>query len=139
MPPNHPGGAHERTQTRTRGAGHGTPRLSSFGGAVARPHRGRLRARQDVPRRWWLRHRRHARARRPAPRHPERRPGRRRLGGRTVHPGMSEPNRTIRVVVADDQTAVRDGLVMLLELMPGITVLASAADGEEAIELVEEH
>ena len=52
---------------------------------------------------------------------------------------MSEPNRTIRVVVADDQTAVRDGLVMLLGLMPGIAVLASAADGEEAVELVEEH
>jgi DNA-binding NarL/FixJ family response regulator len=52
---------------------------------------------------------------------------------------MSEPNRTIRVVVADDQTAVRDGLVMLLGLMPGIAVLASAADGEEAVQLVEEH
>ena len=56
-----------------------------------------------------------------------------------MHTGVSEPNRTIRVVVADDQTAVRDGLVMLLGLMPGIAVLASAADGEEAIDLVTEH
>ena len=39
---------------------------------------------------------------------------------------MNEADRTIRVVVADDQTAVRDGLVMLLGLMPGIAVLGSA-------------
>jgi DNA-binding NarL/FixJ family response regulator len=45
----------------------------------------------------------------------------------------------IRVVVADDQTAVRDGLVMLLGLMPNITVLAAAADGEEALELTALH
>jgi len=45
----------------------------------------------------------------------------------------------IRVVVADDQTAVRDGLVMLLELMPEIAVVAAAADGEEAVALAAAH
>lgn len=43
-----------------------------------------------------------------------------------------------RVVVADDQTVVREGIVMLLGLLPGIEVVGSAADGEEAIRLVEQ-
>jgi DNA-binding NarL/FixJ family response regulator len=42
----------------------------------------------------------------------------------------------MKVVVADDQAAVRDGLVTLLGTMPGIEVVGSAADGEAAIELV---
>ena len=39
----------------------------------------------------------------------------------------------MRVVVADDQTVVREGLVTLLGTMPGIEVVGSAADGEEAV------
>jgi DNA-binding NarL/FixJ family response regulator len=39
-------------------------------------------------------------------------------------------------LVADDQTVVREGLVTLLGTMPGIEVVGSAADGEEAIALV---
>ena len=42
----------------------------------------------------------------------------------------------MRVVVADDQTVVREGLVTLLETMPGIDVVGSAADGEEVVSLV---
>ena len=42
----------------------------------------------------------------------------------------------IRVVVADDQALVREGLVTMLELMPGIEVAGTAADGEEALRLV---
>jgi DNA-binding NarL/FixJ family response regulator len=42
---------------------------------------------------------------------------------------------TIRVLVADDQTLVREGLVTLLGLIPGIEVAGVARDGEEAIEL----
>lgn len=42
----------------------------------------------------------------------------------------------MRIIVADDQTAVREGLVTLLSTMPGIDVVGSAADGEEAINLV---
>jgi DNA-binding NarL/FixJ family response regulator len=45
----------------------------------------------------------------------------------------------VRVVVADDQTVVRDGLVTLLKLLPGIDVVAAASDGDEAVRLVAEH
>jgi DNA-binding NarL/FixJ family response regulator len=43
-----------------------------------------------------------------------------------------------RVVVADDQTVVREGIVMLLGLLPDIEVVGAAADGEEAVRLVAE-
>ncbi|MFE0190655.1 response regulator [Streptomyces sp. NPDC058989] len=46
--------------------------------------------------------------------------------------------KTARVVVADDQTVVREGIVMLLGLLPGIEVVGSAADGEEAVRMVAE-
>ncbi|MEU0104782.1 response regulator transcription factor [Streptomyces sp. NPDC006251] len=46
--------------------------------------------------------------------------------------------RTARVVVADDQTVVREGIVMLLGLLPGIEVVGAAGDGEEAVRLVGE-
>lgn len=39
----------------------------------------------------------------------------------------------IRVVVADDQRVVRDGLVTLIGLMKGIEVVATASDGLEAV------
>ncbi|WP_232248606.1 response regulator transcription factor [Streptacidiphilus rugosus] len=45
----------------------------------------------------------------------------------------------VRVVVADDQQVVREGIVMLLSLLPGIEVVAAAADGEEAVALVARH
>jgi DNA-binding NarL/FixJ family response regulator len=47
--------------------------------------------------------------------------------------------RAIRVVVADDQTAVREGLVVLLDLLDDVEVVGAAADGEEAVRLVDEH
>ncbi|MER6496684.1 MULTISPECIES: response regulator transcription factor [Streptomyces] len=43
-----------------------------------------------------------------------------------------------RVVVADDQTVVREGIVMLLGLLPGIEVVGAAGDGEQAVQLVAE-
>ncbi|MET7675866.1 response regulator transcription factor [Streptomyces seoulensis] len=43
-----------------------------------------------------------------------------------------------RVVVADDQTVVREGIVMLLGLLPGLKVVGAAGDGEEAVRLVGE-
>ncbi|MFE0373157.1 response regulator transcription factor [Streptomyces tendae] len=50
-----------------------------------------------------------------------------------------EPGRTpARVVVADDQTVVREGIVMLLGLLPGVEVVGAAGDGEEAVRLVAE-
>ncbi|MCF2529573.1 response regulator [Yinghuangia soli] len=44
----------------------------------------------------------------------------------------------VRVVVADDQAAVRAGLVMILGAAPGIEVVGEAADGEEAVRLARE-
>ncbi|MFF4396128.1 response regulator [Streptomyces sp. NPDC001480] len=43
-----------------------------------------------------------------------------------------------RVIVVDDQTVVREGIVMLLGLLPGIEVVGAAGDGEEAVRLVAE-
>jgi DNA-binding NarL/FixJ family response regulator len=45
----------------------------------------------------------------------------------------------MRIIVADDQASVREGLVLLLGGLPGIEVVASAANGAQAIELVAEH
>ena len=42
----------------------------------------------------------------------------------------------MKVVVADDQTAVREGLITLLQTMPGIEVVGSAGDGQAAVDLV---
>jgi DNA-binding NarL/FixJ family response regulator len=44
----------------------------------------------------------------------------------------------LRIVVADDQTAVRDGLIVMLDLFPDIAVVGGAANGLEALALVEE-
>ena len=43
----------------------------------------------------------------------------------------------IRVALADDQTLVRLGLRRLLELSPDIRVVAEAADGQAAVEMVQ--
>jgi DNA-binding NarL/FixJ family response regulator len=47
-------------------------------------------------------------------------------------------SRVIRVVAADDQRIVRDGLKMLLDLLPGVEVVGTASDGEEALAMAEE-
>lgn len=39
----------------------------------------------------------------------------------------------IRVLVADDQRVVRDGLSLLLSLLPGVEVVGTAIDGEDAV------
>jgi len=44
----------------------------------------------------------------------------------------------IRVLVADDQATVRDGLVTLLGLTEGVEVVGAACDGEEAVRLTAE-
>jgi len=41
----------------------------------------------------------------------------------------------IRVLIADDQTVVREGLATLLAAMEGVEVVGSARDGEEAVRL----
>ncbi|WP_033339633.1 response regulator transcription factor [Catenuloplanes japonicus] len=46
---------------------------------------------------------------------------------------------TLRVLVADDQQLVREGLTALLELTDDIEVVGAAADGREALELTATH
>ena len=43
----------------------------------------------------------------------------------------------VKVLVCDDQTLVRKGLVALLESEPGITVVGEAVNGREAVEQVD--
>jgi DNA-binding NarL/FixJ family response regulator len=50
----------------------------------------------------------------------------------------SHPDR-LRIVIADDQTVVREGLGMVLDVMPGLEVVAAVADGEQALAAVAEH
>ena len=45
----------------------------------------------------------------------------------------------IRIVIADDQRVVREGLQMLLGLLDGFEVVGAAQDGEEAVRLAVEH
>ena len=52
---------------------------------------------------------------------------------------MSTMNAPLRIVIADDQASVREGLVLLLGGLPGIDVVGAAADGEQALGLVAEH
>ncbi|MFM9444785.1 response regulator [Streptomyces acidiscabies] len=53
---------------------------------------------------------------------------------------MTEEERVgpARVLVADDQTVVREGIVMLLGLLPEVEVVGAAVDGEDAVRLVAE-
>ena len=46
------------------------------------------------------------------------------------------PGGPVTVIVADDQSAVREGLVLLLGTLPGIAVAGQAADGDAAVDLV---
>ena len=53
--------------------------------------------------------------------------------------GDSRPGRAgdgvVRVVVADDQALIREGIASLLGIEPGIVVVGTAADGRAAIEV----
>lgn len=46
---------------------------------------------------------------------------------------MAIPESPIRVLVADDQKVVRDGLSVILGLLPGIEVVGTAIDGDDAV------
>jgi DNA-binding NarL/FixJ family response regulator len=45
----------------------------------------------------------------------------------------AEVTGTIRVLIADDQRVIRQGLTLLLGLLPGVEVIGAARDGEQAI------
>jgi len=44
-----------------------------------------------------------------------------------------------RIVLAEDHTLVRKGMRLLIETIPGLTVVGEAADGLEALRLIEQH
>jgi DNA-binding NarL/FixJ family response regulator len=48
---------------------------------------------------------------------------------------VRQQDKTIRVLVADDQDIVRAGLRMILDAQPGIEVVGEAADGRDAVAL----
>src|SRR6516225_12130588 len=79
-----------------------------------------------------LRSDRHEGTSRAAGRNPHRRAHRRRIPGRIAGAHVTGP---IRVLLADDQRVVREGLGTLLGLITGIEVVGTAADGNEALAL----
>jgi DNA-binding NarL/FixJ family response regulator len=52
---------------------------------------------------------------------------------------MTDSSSTVRVLLADDHTLVRAGLRALVEAIPGVSVIAEAEDGHEAVRLAKEH
>lgn len=51
---------------------------------------------------------------------------------------QSDTAQPIRVMIADDHPPMRMGLIALINSQPGMTVVAEAADGKEAIEVYED-
>jgi len=49
------------------------------------------------------------------------------------------PPASIRVLIADDQRVVRDGLTMLVALIDGVQIVGSARHGGEALQRGEAH
>ncbi|MFD6105896.1 response regulator transcription factor, partial [Nocardia salmonicida] len=50
-------------------------------------------------------------------------------------PEVAGTTRNVRVLIADDERLVREGIAALLALQPGIEVLGAAESGCEAVEL----
>ena len=76
-----------------------------------------------------------------AGRHRPGRADRRRVAGRAGGARVTdtpEPG-TIRVLIADDQRVVREGLSMLAGLIDDVQVVGTACDGAEAVQLAEAH
>ena len=46
---------------------------------------------------------------------------------------MSASAAPVRVLVADDQKVVRDGLSLLIGMLPGVEVIGTAVDGTDAV------
>ena len=53
--------------------------------------------------------------------------------------GGARHDDAVRLLIADDHPVFRDGLASLLDPLPGIDVVARAADGAEAVALAAEH
>jgi DNA-binding NarL/FixJ family response regulator len=52
---------------------------------------------------------------------------------------MSPSDSPVTVILADDHAIVREGLKLILQQHPSITLLGEAANGEEAVALVQQH
>jgi DNA-binding NarL/FixJ family response regulator len=52
---------------------------------------------------------------------------------------VTEDEPELRLIVADDQAAIREALAMMLDMTPGLRVVATAGDGEEAVAATAEH
>src|SRR6266853_2738101 len=59
------------------------------------------------------------------------------MAGRGGGAGVTDS--AIRVLIADDQRVVRDGLSMLVALIDDVQVVGTACDGAEAVRLAEAH
>ncbi|MCK7621794.1 response regulator transcription factor [Streptomyces sp. RS10V-4] len=57
----------------------------------------------------------------------------------TAEPAPPGTGRPIRVLVVDDHTVMRAGVLALLAPDPGIEIVGAAADGRAALELVDRH
>ena len=62
-----------------------------------------------------------------------------RSAGGSVMVAGTDDRKKIRVILADDHPVVRDGLAAMVNRQPDMEVVAEAGDGEEAIELYEQH
>jgi hypothetical protein len=65
--------------------------------------------------------------------------GERRRGGAGRAAAARRQQPSIRVLIADDQRVVRDGLSMLVALIDGVQVVGAASDGGEALALALAH
>ena len=52
---------------------------------------------------------------------------------------LAAPDRPIRILIADDHEVVRIGLAALLDGQPGMSVVAQAASGTDAVRLARQH
>ena len=75
---------------------------------------------------------------------PKRKPARKTTTGAPGKEAASPPKPSgkkprIRVLIADDHTVVREGLVSLIQRKPDMTVLGEAKNGREAVDLWKQH
>ncbi|WP_411349984.1 response regulator [Paenibacillus sp. WLX2291] len=52
---------------------------------------------------------------------------------------MNETDSVIRIILADDQALIRQGIRYILDLQPDIQVVAEASDGNQAVQLAEQY
>jgi DNA-binding NarL/FixJ family response regulator len=57
----------------------------------------------------------------------------------TAPPAATERTASVRVVIADDHELIRAGLTRLLAAESDLVVVATASDGQRAVEIVTEH